>query len=286
MDEHALARVPLGRQPRLARRSRAGQAPGLRPPVRDAGLPAVGRCSSSAGSRTASTPTASTTTASRARSARTTRRATSAATTSRPAATATAATRRGSCASAPGSEERKAEYDALREGQAPPLDRQFAGYRVDKADAPAVDAQQAGGAFQRLTFSRGRVRRRARRRRAARLPLAGGDPRPGRRARAARLRAGRAGDRDLPRRRARVLPRLADQARHRGLHQGALLARDRDRRRRLRRADRRAPARSGSCSRSGCRRSSSGRSSSTASRSPAGSSPPPPAAPTAPPRRA
>jgi hypothetical protein len=52
----------------------------------------------------------------------------------------------------PGSEERKAEYDALREGQAP-ADRQFAGYQVDKADAPAVDAQQAGGAFQRLTFS-------------------------------------------------------------------------------------------------------------------------------------
>src|SRR4051812_49431881 len=52
----------------------------------------------------------------------------------------------------PGSEERKAEYDALREGRAP-IDRQFAGYRVDKADAPAVDAQQAGGAFQRLTFS-------------------------------------------------------------------------------------------------------------------------------------
>jgi TrbL/VirB6 plasmid conjugal transfer protein len=53
---------------------------------------------------------------------------------------------------APGSEERKAEYDALREGDAP-VDRQFAGYRVDKADAPAVDAQQAGGAFQRLTFA-------------------------------------------------------------------------------------------------------------------------------------
>ena len=42
LDEHALARVPLGRQPRLARRSRAGQAPGRRPPVRDARLPAVG----------------------------------------------------------------------------------------------------------------------------------------------------------------------------------------------------------------------------------------------------
>ena len=54
---------------------------------------------------------------------------------------------------APGSPERKAEYDALRTGETPLGDRQFAGYRVDKADAPAVDIQQAGGAFQRLTFS-------------------------------------------------------------------------------------------------------------------------------------
>ncbi|MGH2970392.1 MAG: type IV secretion system protein [Solirubrobacteraceae bacterium] len=64
----------------------------------------------------------------------------------------------------PGSEERKAEYEALRDDEVPdPEPRrgdpdsetrdQFAGYRVDKADAPAVDAQQAGGAFQRLTFS-------------------------------------------------------------------------------------------------------------------------------------
>ena len=51
-----------------------------------------------------------------------------------------------------GSEQRKAEYDALRSGEAP-SDDQFAGYRVDKADAPAVDIQQAGGAFQRLTFA-------------------------------------------------------------------------------------------------------------------------------------
>jgi hypothetical protein len=54
---------------------------------------------------------------------------------------------------APGSEERKAEYDALRTGEAPAFDPQFAGYAVDKADAPAVDIQQAGGAFQRLTFA-------------------------------------------------------------------------------------------------------------------------------------
>jgi hypothetical protein len=52
-----------------------------------------------------------------------------------------------------GSEERKAEYEALRKGQAPPFDRQFAGYRVDKTDSPAVDIQQAGGAYQRLTFA-------------------------------------------------------------------------------------------------------------------------------------
>ena len=58
VDQHALARVPLGRQPRLARRSRAGQAPGLRPPVRHAASTSRGWCSSSAGSRTASTPTA------------------------------------------------------------------------------------------------------------------------------------------------------------------------------------------------------------------------------------
>jgi hypothetical protein len=52
-----------------------------------------------------------------------------------------------------GSEERKAEYEALRKGEAPPFDRQFAGYRVDKTDSPAVDIQQAGGAYQRLTFA-------------------------------------------------------------------------------------------------------------------------------------
>jgi hypothetical protein len=52
-----------------------------------------------------------------------------------------------------GSDERKAEYDALRTGKAPPFDRQFTGYRVDKADSPAVDIQQEGGAYQRLTFA-------------------------------------------------------------------------------------------------------------------------------------
>jgi TrbL/VirB6 plasmid conjugal transfer protein len=52
----------------------------------------------------------------------------------------------------PGSDARNAEYEALKNGKAP-TDSQFAGDKVDKADAPAVDIQQAGGAFQRLTFS-------------------------------------------------------------------------------------------------------------------------------------
>ena len=53
-----------------------------------------------------------------------------------------------------GSDERDAEYDALRKGELPEdSDRQFVGYRVDKADSPAVDIQQAGGAFQRLTVA-------------------------------------------------------------------------------------------------------------------------------------
>jgi hypothetical protein len=67
-----------------------------------------------------------------------------------------------------GSEERKAEYEALKNGELPcrpdgpvrgprpdtsACDEQFRDYRVDKADSPAVDIQQAGGAFERLTFS-------------------------------------------------------------------------------------------------------------------------------------
>lgn len=75
---------------------------------------------------------------------------------------------------APGSPERKAVYDALREGRpvgnstvvtyinptvvdpnappqpAPKID---AGYQVDKTDAPAVDMMQADGALQRLVFT-------------------------------------------------------------------------------------------------------------------------------------
>jgi hypothetical protein len=78
---------------------------------------------------------------------------------------------------APASDERDAEYRALKNGKPPgakaptisdcprgdcsgadtrdqaELDGQFAGYKVDKADAPAVDIQQAGGAFQRLTLA-------------------------------------------------------------------------------------------------------------------------------------
>jgi hypothetical protein len=53
-----------------------------------------------------------------------------------------------------GSDERDAEYNALRKGELPEdRDAQFAGYQVDKADSPAVDIQQAGGAFQRLTVA-------------------------------------------------------------------------------------------------------------------------------------
>ena len=55
--------------------------------------------------------------------------------------------------SAAGSDERDAEYEALKTGEAPEGDDQFRGYVVDKADAPAVDIQQAGGAYQRLTLA-------------------------------------------------------------------------------------------------------------------------------------
>jgi hypothetical protein len=53
---------------------------------------------------------------------------------------------------APGSDARDAEYEALKKGEAP-TGPQFAGYKVDKSDAPAVDIQQAGGAYQRLTIT-------------------------------------------------------------------------------------------------------------------------------------
>jgi hypothetical protein len=55
---------------------------------------------------------------------------------------------------APGSDARDAEYEALKKGELPPLSgTQFNGYHVDKSDAPAVDIQQAGGAYQRLTVT-------------------------------------------------------------------------------------------------------------------------------------
>jgi len=59
----------------------------------------------------------------------------------------------------PGSDERNAEYDALRKGVDPgdgPVQRlsgQFRGYQVDKTDSPAVDIQQEHGAYQRLTLA-------------------------------------------------------------------------------------------------------------------------------------
>lgn len=49
-------------------------------------------------------------------------------------------------------DERKAEYDALREGEAPD-DPQFADTKIDKTDAPAVDLMQAGGSLQRLAYT-------------------------------------------------------------------------------------------------------------------------------------
>jgi hypothetical protein len=53
-----------------------------------------------------------------------------------------------------GSEERAAEYEAIKSGEKPNLvDPQFDGWEVDRADAPAVDIQQAGGAYQRLTLA-------------------------------------------------------------------------------------------------------------------------------------
>ncbi|MCA1698390.1 MAG: hypothetical protein LC790_05580 [Actinobacteria bacterium] len=54
-----------------------------------------------------------------------------------------------------GSDEREAEYEALRSGEIPEDERdgQFRGYAVDKSDSPAVDVQQEGGAYQRLTLA-------------------------------------------------------------------------------------------------------------------------------------
>ena len=115
-------------------------------------------------------------------------------------------------------------------------DGQFGGYAVDKTDAPAVDIQQEDGSYQRLTLAvvffvgalgavvlLGFLSLAVILAQVVALVLLGFAP-------------GGAGDRDLPRRRPRLLSQLAGQARHRGLHQGAVLAGDRDRRRGLRRA--------------------------------------------------
>jgi hypothetical protein len=63
---------------------------------------------------------------------------------------------------APGSTERKAEYEAIRDGNAPDShmvdavtgsrSTQFDGVAIDRTDAPAVDLMQAGGTLQRLAF--------------------------------------------------------------------------------------------------------------------------------------
>jgi TrbL/VirB6 plasmid conjugal transfer protein len=53
-----------------------------------------------------------------------------------------------------GSDERNAEYNALRRGEKPEgRDAPFRGYAVDKTDSPAVDIQQEHGAYQRLTLA-------------------------------------------------------------------------------------------------------------------------------------
>jgi hypothetical protein len=51
----------------------------------------------------------------------------------------------------PGSEKRKSVFKAIEDGQAP-SDPHIPGWRVDKADAPAVDMMQGGGAVQRLAY--------------------------------------------------------------------------------------------------------------------------------------
>jgi hypothetical protein len=50
----------------------------------------------------------------------------------------------------PGSDERDQMYEALKNGESNPT---WPGWRITKADAPGVDIQQAGGAFQRLALA-------------------------------------------------------------------------------------------------------------------------------------
>ena len=135
-----------------------------------------------------------------------------------------------------GSKERNAEYDALRKGSDAVRSQRTVPRLPGGQDRLARRRHPARARRLPAPDPRGRVlRRRAGRGRAAGVPVAGGDPRPGRRAGAAGLRAGRAGDRDLPARGTRLLSQLAGQARHRGLHQGPVLTGDRDRRRGRRR---------------------------------------------------
>lgn len=57
-----------------------------------------------------------------------------------------------------GSDERKKLYEGIKDGEEPidedktPPEPMFAGWNVDKADAPGVDMMQAGGAVQRLAY--------------------------------------------------------------------------------------------------------------------------------------
>ena len=142
----------------------------------------------------------------------------------------------------PGSKARAVEATAIRDGEVPFLiraaGRNPSPYKVDKADSPAVDIQQAGGAFQRLTFTvivaigawgavalLGFLSLAVILAQIIALVLLGFAP--------VALVIG-----IFPGPGARLLPRLAVQAGHRGLHQGPVLAGDRDRGRRQCRAHR------------------------------------------------
>lgn len=56
---------------------------------------------------------------------------------------------------APGSDERKAEYEAINDGDSGELpdDQQDEGYSLDGADKPAADAMEEGGQYQRLLIA-------------------------------------------------------------------------------------------------------------------------------------
>ena len=123
VDEHALARLPLRRQPR--HRSTIPSRPSARSPTTSSTRSSTSRgsCSSSAASRTASTPTAATPTASPRPVPHDDPTATSAATTSRPTRPATAATPSASSPARPVSKEtrRRVADGACRNGDVPTL---------------------------------------------------------------------------------------------------------------------------------------------------------------------